>query len=145
MRTRRPTPSSTFSCDLLGEFGLRDLAQSGEWKLVDDDEALGPLLFHQASLVQKGAQLVEREVALPGRASDDRADRFPAEFIRLAHHRDLADERVCEQLVLDLVGGDVLALADDHILASTGDDDSSVGPEVAEVAGAEPAVRSHGA
>jgi hypothetical protein len=47
---------------------------------------------------------------------------------------------VGEEEVLDLLGRDVLALADDHVLEPAGDRDVAAGVDRAQVAGAEPAV-----
>ena len=71
---------------------------------------------------------------------DDGADTLAALAVGQADHGHVADARVCVEQVLDLLGGDVLALADDDVLQATGEHDVAVGADVADVAGAEPAV-----
>src|SRR5271169_4693355 len=134
------TPSSGASCDLPGQLGLGDLAEPRQWELVDEDEPLGPLLLHQPAFVEERAQLIEGDVAMAWRTTHDRTYQLTAQFVGLAQDRDLVDQGVGQQLVLDLVRGDVLALADDQILGAAGDHDAPVWTKVAPVAAAEPPV-----
>src|ERR1700754_2746872 len=108
--------SSGSSCDLPGKLGLGDLAEPRQWELVDEDEPLGPLLLHQPALVEERAELIEGDVAMASRTTHDRAYQLAAQFVGLAEHGDLVDQGVGQQFVLDLVRGNVLALANDQIL-----------------------------
>ena len=76
----------------------------------------------------------------PGRRTDAGADALAARRIGHADHGDVGDLRVRRQLVLDALGGEVLALADDDVLAPAGDAQIAVGVDHGEVAGAEEAV-----
>jgi hypothetical protein len=52
------------------------------------------------------------------------ADGFTQPLVRHRNGRGLADRRIGEQHVLDLLGGNVLAAADDQILLATRDQQS---------------------
>src|SRR5690606_25440888 len=129
---------------LLAQLVLEHLAQrlvAGQG--VDDDELLGELLLHQLGVGQRGDHLVEGEVVgrvCLGDPLDDRADALAALAVGKPDHRDVADLGVGVEHVLDLLGRDVLALADDHVLEPAGQHDVAVGADVAQVAGTEPAV-----
>ena len=71
---------------------------------------------------------------------DDRADPLAAFGVGEADDRDVLDLRVRVEQVLDLLGADVLALADDDVLEPAGEHDVPVVADVAQVAGPEEAV-----
>src|SRR5262249_49344678 len=79
-----------------------------------------------------------------GHALDHSADALAALAVGQADHGDVADLRVGVEDVLDLLGGDVLPLADDHVLEPAGEHDVAVGADVAEGAGAAPALGGAG-
>ena len=58
--------------------------------------------------------------------------------VGLADGRDVGHRRVQGEQVFDLLRGDVLAAADDHVLLAVGDRQVAVGVEPPDVAGAEP-------
>ena len=66
--------------------------------------------------------------------------RSPVFGIGQADDGHVGHRRVGVEQVLDLLGGDVLAVADDHVLQPTGDGHVAVGVDDAQVAAAEVAV-----
>ena len=71
---------------------------------------------------------------------DERDDHLAAVVVGDAEHGDVGDLRVRVEHVLDFLGRDVLALADDDVLDAAGDDDRAVLVEARHVAGVQPAV-----
>ena len=78
---------------------------------------------------------------MPGDGEHDRAAAFAHHRVREPDDRDLGDVGVRVQDVLDLLGRDVLALADDDVLQPPGDRHEAVGVDPAEVSRPEEAVR----
>ncbi len=75
-----------------------------------------------------------------GRGRDDhRARPFARPRVGHPDDRHLGDVRMADEQVLDFLGRDVLAVADDDVLRSTGDDEAVAVP-AAEIPGAEVAV-----
>ena len=74
------------------------------------------------------------------RRHDERDGHLAAVVVGDAEHRDVGDLRVRVEHVLDFLGRDVLALADDDVLEAAGDDDGAVLVEARQVAGVEEAV-----
>ena len=88
--------------------------------------------------------LVELEDLARGGLLDDGAHPLAPLAVGQPDHRHVADPGVRVQQVLDLLGRDVLALADDDVLQTAGEHDVTVVAEVADVAGAEVAVGVEG-
>ena len=85
-----------------------------------------------------GAENVEIGLRLTGSHSQECHRVFPGPRVGSADDRDLGDRRQLEQRV-DLGGGDVDAIADDHVLLAVGDGEPAV-LEHPDVAGGEPPV-----
>src|SRR5205823_3943436 len=107
---------------------------------VDDLQLLGDLLGHQACFAAEVEDVLEVGRRLLVGGDDDRARPLPRRVVGQTDHGDVADAGVREQQVLDFLGADGLALADDDVLEPARDRDVAVGILEAEVAGAEPAV-----
>ena len=89
-------------------------------------------------LSQEHRHLLERERVGGILGGDHRAGALALLRVGQADDRDVADLGVGVEHVLDLLGADVLALADDDVLEPAGDGDVAVGVDVAQVARAEP-------
>ena len=81
----------------------------------------------------------ERQVLAALTRNDAGADPFAEPLVRRCDDGKLADPGVAEQPVLDLRRGDVLAAADDELLAAPGDLEEPGLVDPRHVAGAEPA------
>ena len=113
--------SRTTEHQFLGQLESRDLlliAQEG----------------HQLGQVRRGPRLGHHHRAHP----------FAGVGVGDADHRHVGHRRQGDQQVLDLLGRDVLPLADDHVLEPPGDDQVPPVVESAQVAGAEEAVGGEG-
>src|SRR5574337_526394 len=83
-----------------------------------------------------------REVeALAGLGHDDRAGALAEPLVGVGDDRDLGDRRMLVEQRLDLEHRNVLAAADDHVLAAPGDADVAAGGAACQIAGVEPAIR----
>src|SRR5690348_15959666 len=67
---------------------------------------------------------------------DDGAGAFARALVGHSDHGDLGDTRMADEDVLDLLGRDVLSVADDDVLRSTGDHKEFVVNPAADVSGA---------
>src|SRR5262249_44687386 len=90
---------------------------------------------------QPGGQLRERRWPRAGSQTEDRARDLARGDVRHADHRDLGDRRMLGDQVLQLARADVLALADDDVLAAAGEPPAAGVVQRAEIPGPEPAVR----
>src|SRR5437763_86505 len=132
--------SSSLRRVLLAELVLQDFSGRVARQHVDDLQLLGDLLGHQACFAAEVEDVLEVGRRLLVGGDDDRARPLPRRVVGQTDHGDVADAGVREQQVLDFLGADGLALADDDVLESARDRDVAVGILEAEVAGAEPAV-----
>src|SRR5438270_5215483 len=129
---------------LVAQHVLDDLAAGVAGNDVDGLELLGDLLHHQTLVLEEVDHLLELE-RVPGVLQrHDRAAALPQRRIGQPDHSHVGDLVVGVEEVLDLLGADVLALADDHVLQAPGDDDVALGVDEAEVAGPEEALLVEG-
>jgi len=75
---------------------------------------------------------------VPRLGHDHGAHPLAGALIGQADHRDVGDQRMATQNVLDLRGRDVLRVADDDVLQPPGDAHVAAGVDLAQVAGAKP-------
>ena len=123
------------------ELVLEDLAAGVAREHVDDLELLGDLLHHEpggAAVSTIASRSSER--AAPSRSTTTAHAALAALGVGQADHRDVGDLGVREEQVLDLLGRDVLALADDDVLEPPATVRLPCSSTRAEVAGAEVAV-----
>src|SRR5690606_27770886 len=131
--------------ELLAQLVLEDLAQRlVARQRVDDLELLGGLELREPLGLEVRDHLVEGDRLAALRRLHHGAHALPPLAVRQADDRDVADLRVRVEEVLDLLGGDVLALADDDVLEPPGQHHVAVLAQVADVAGAEVAVLVEG-
>ena len=88
------------------------------------------------SAKEKSRAVVER---------DEGAARLAEAGMRHRHHRRFPDRGVAVEDILDLLGAEVFAAADDEVLLAAGDDEAAFRRHPGEVAGAEEAVGVEGA
>ena len=86
----------------------------------------------------------KRQRYLTSDGFDHRAYPFAPLPVGQADDGDFGDLRVLIQEILDVLGADVLALADDDVLDAPGGDHVAVGPDMGEIAGAVVAVGIEG-
>ena len=138
---RHASRSMRFSLRQCAQLHLADLAGRRERKPLDRVDHRRHLEFGDARGTQR-LQLGGRHG--PGELHR-RADDLAVIVIRHAEHRHLGHGIMLLQHVLDLGGIDVLAAADDHVAQpAAGDDQAAILAQVAQVAGAQPAVDDDG-
>src|SRR5215469_5312767 len=117
------------------QFGLFDLADVGERKLLNDLDSLGPFVLRDAA---RGEKLAHRGKVKPLPVADsDVGARFFAESgVGHRHNRSRVDSRMSNQVRFDVFGVDLLTAAIDHVLDSSLDDDIAGRMHPDEVAGA---------
>src|SRR5579859_7930506 len=120
----------------LAELILEDLEGGIAGQLVDYFELFGDLLDHQPGGAAILLQLEQGDRPVAWRRLDDGAYPFAPITVGKPDHGDAGDLRVLVDEILHLFGAHVLALADDDVLVSTGDDHVSVRPQHPEVPGA---------
>src|SRR5262245_1676189 len=142
------TFSSPLTCpgaaEACAELVLAYLAGRVARQLIDQLELFGDLLPHDAPPFHERAHRGKRQCRRPGPRHDAGAHALAARRVRHADHRHVGDGGMCRQLVLDALGREVLALADDDVLLAAGDADVALGVAHGEVAGAEEAVGREG-
>ena len=121
----------------LAELVLLYLLRSGHREDVHEVDVLRDLEPRDAVLAER-RHVVLGDVGAVG--ADDERGRLLAVLLRgAADDGDVLDARHGAEEILDLLGGDVLAAADDEVLEPPGDVVVSVGVHAADVAGVEPA------
>src|SRR5262245_34406798 len=135
-RARRPSAGGEAAAELV----LQDLARRVARDRVDELEAFGELLAHEAPRRQVLDHLLEEERVRGIAAGDHGAAALPELRVGEPDHRRVRDLWMRVEEVLDLLRRDVLALADDHVLEAPGDHHVAVRVDEAEVAAAEEAV-----
>src|SRR5262245_32474053 len=137
---RDRSPAAPSSAEACAQDVLPHLAGRVAGQLVEQLDLLGNLLAHHAARLHVAAHLGERHPVGPRPEYDARAHALAARRIRYADHGDVGDLRVRREVVLDALGGEVLALADDDVLPAARDADVALGVHDAEIAGAEESV-----
>ena len=121
----------------LAELVLLYLLRGGHREDVHEVDVLRDLEPRDAVLAER-RHVVLGDVGAVG--ADDERGRLLAVLLRgAADYGDVLDARHGAEEVLDLLGGDVLAAADDEVLEPPGDVVVAVGVHAADVAGMEPA------
>src|SRR5258708_2693048 len=146
-RTPRPTTAPSSACstrwssarrdDPRSELVLRDLAARIAGHDVDDLDAFRDLLRHQSHALAVLAHVEDRRRLAELLRNEERDDHLAPFLVGDAEHRDVGYFRVAVENVLDLLGRDVLTLADDDVLDAAGDEDRAVLVEAPEVTGAQ--------
>ena len=103
---------------------------------VPNDNLFRDLELGQALAQEQFAQVGQIGRSLIGR-DDDGARPLPGALVGHADDRDLGDARMVDEHVLDFLGRDVLAVADDDVLGPAGDDQVTVVDPAAEITGPE--------
>src|SRR5215471_1234247 len=103
-------------CQALAKRTLVDLAGRVARVLAHELEALGDLLTHQSSSIEESGDRRERRRIGCTSRNDDRA--APLSDVRVGHayHGNVGNSGVGVEAILDLLGADVLAFADDDVL-----------------------------
>src|SRR6185503_3055107 len=143
----RPIPTrdvSRVGFEARAEHVLPHLARRIPWQLGDEIELLGDLLHHHAARAHELADLGQGEAAGAGPYADAGAYPLAAVTVGHADDGDLGHLRMRGEIVLDALGREVLALADDDVLPAPRDADEALGVDDAEIAGADEAVRREG-
>ena len=117
---------------------LADLARGGARQLVHQHDDLGGLLPGGPGRGEVGPGLLDVE-GEPRAGDHDRADALAQRRVRDGDHRHVRHRRVGDQQVLDFLGRDVLAAADDDVLEPVGDGQAPAGVDPPDVPGPEPA------
>ncbi len=132
-------------CGVLVAQGLLDdLAGPGPGPIGPELELLGDLLRHEPGLAAERDHVGQLEPVDPSASCTTAQTRSPRCRVGQPDDGDLDHLGMGVEQVLDLLGADVLPLADDHVLEATGQVQVPVGPEAAQVAGAEVAVLVEG-
>ena len=127
------------SRELVGEDVAAHLAHEGLRDLVDDLDALGPQALGHALAFQVGRDRLQGRHRVAQRRHEG-ADALAQAVVGHADGGRLAHARAAHQVVVDLAGRQVLAAADDDLLAPAVDADAAVLVHVAQVAREPPAV-----
>src|SRR5262244_1809804 len=142
-RSSRSTASRGYT-EAGAERVLPHLAGRVPRQLLEGLELLRDLLAHDGASFHERPELGERQ-RRRARAEDDAgAHALTARRVGDADHGDVRDLRVRGEVVLDALRGEVLALADDHVLPSPGDAEIAGLVHDGEVAGAEEAIGGEG-
>ncbi len=131
-------PASWFRPSLVAQHETADLAGRRERHFGDEIDAARHLEARQVP-VAPVENLVGRHPALRP-THHERVDILAAHLVREADDRRLLHLRMLVQHQLDLLGKDVAAVADDHVLDAVEDIEIAVLIEAADVAGTQPAV-----
>src|SRR5215468_3436831 len=123
----------------LAETVLLDLAAGGHGELGDDLEPLGKLVARELLPLEIGGDLAQGE-RLPFAGNHHSAAALHEPRVGHGHDGDADDLRMRVEKILHLDHGDVLAAADDDVLASPGDRDVAVTVQGGAIARLEPAV-----
>src|SRR2546429_207239 len=106
---------------------------------IPEEEALWHLVARHLWREERGKLRLAHGLCALARHADGNADLAP-ERVGHAEHGDLADPGMGQYLLLDLTRIDVGAAGDVHVGSAAGDVDKPLFIDVAEIAGAEPAV-----
>src|SRR5215472_16239711 len=123
----------------LAETVLLDLAAGGHGELGDDLEPLGKLVARELLPLEIGGDLTQGE-RLPFAGNHHGAAALNEPRVGHGHDGHADDLRMRVEKILHLDHGDILAAADDDVLASPGDRDVTVTVQGGAIARLEPAV-----
>src|SRR3990172_10455257 len=127
---------------LLADQVFLDLSGDGRRECIDEADMARDLVVGDLAATELANLLLTR--ALAGAQPDPRADFLAVFVVRHTDDRDIPDLGVAKQEFLDLARIDVLATADDHVLAAPDDVAVALVVDHAEIAGVHPAVPADG-